>query len=263
MKNAAIELEKIINDKVHGSTELLVLIINHFIKYKDDIDYLILAAQKIKKSLSHFPSINKFIREVESILRKKNSVALNNYLIEFNKKNNKTFEKIFYNASKSLLKLNSILTISHSKTLIKVFGILKKLNPKLKIIVCESRPDNEGIIMGKEFVKMKIKTELITEAMAGNYIKKVDAVILGADQILPNGNVINKTGSRLLAILAKYHKIPVYVLANSDKIVKKKILVHYKQVDAKIFAIKNAGLKFRNENFEEIEKNLITKIFYD
>jgi hypothetical protein len=50
MKNAAIELEKIINDKVHGSTELLALIINHFIKYKDDTDYLILAAQKIKKS---------------------------------------------------------------------------------------------------------------------------------------------------------------------------------------------------------------------
>ena len=47
----------------------------------------------------------------------------------------------------------------------------------------------------------------------------------------------------MIAVVAKYQKIPVYVLASSDKIVNKKII--------------------RNDNFEEIEKELITKIITD
>ncbi len=127
------------------------------------------------------------------------------------------YQRIFDSGRSQLLGCNTVLTISHSKTLIKIFAIWKKLSPNLKVIISESRPENEGILMAKELLKLGIDCEIITEAMTGSVIKVVDAVILGADQILENGNIVNKTGSRLLAVLAKHHHLPVYVLASSVK----------------------------------------------
>ena len=243
MKKAEKELEIILNDKVHGSSELINLIFDHLLKYKTDITYLKNSAVKIKTRLSHFPVIINFIREIENILKGKKKDNLTDYIINTRAKKNEAYERLFKKSYKVLSKHKTVLTISHSKTLIKIFELWKKSCSKLKVIICESRPNNEGIFLSDELSKFKIKTEVITEAMSGKLIKEVDAVILGADQILSNGNIINKTGSRMLVILAKNQKIPVYVLATSDKIINKKNII--------------------DENFEEIEKGLITKIFSD
>jgi len=42
---------------------------------------------------------------------------------------------------------------------------------------------------------------------------KVDAVIVGADRIAANGDVANKIGTYMVAVLAKTHKMPFYVAA--------------------------------------------------
>ena len=263
MKMADKELEMILNDKLHGSSEILNLIHQHFLKYKDDIAYLNKALLRIQKNLSHFPVIIHFTKDVEDILNGKKRNSLSDYLLEFSKKRNEVYKTIFKKASKYLSKHNTVLTISHSKTLIKIFQLWKESNPNLKVIICESRPNEEGILMAKEISKLKIETEIITEAMSGNIIRGVDAVILGADQILSNGSIVNKTGSRMLAVLAKYQKIPVFVLASSDKIVNEKIIKHEIIDEDYATTLKGKRLKFRNENFEEIENKLITKIFTD
>jgi methylthioribose-1-phosphate isomerase len=41
----------------------------------------------------------------------------------------------------------------------------------------------------------------------------VHMVMVGADRILPDGSVINKIGTYTLAVLAKKHGIPFYVVA--------------------------------------------------
>ncbi len=43
--------------------------------------------------------------------------------------------------------------------------------------------------------------------------KLVDKVIVGADRIALNGDVINKIGTYTLAVLANHHGIPFYVAA--------------------------------------------------
>ena len=261
MKKAENELEIILNDKVHGSSELLNLICIHFLKYKNNAEHLNKALHKIKQNLSHFPVITNFLKDIENILNGKKQDSLTDYLIKFRKENDETYERMFKRALNILSTYKIVLTISHSKTLIKIFKLWKKSCSDLKVIICESRPNYEGILMADEISKLRIKTEVIPESMSGNIIKEVDAVILGADQILSNGNIVNKTGSRMLAVLAKYHKIPVYVLASSDKIVRKKIISHEKLNQYKLAPIKNKNIKFRNKNFEEIEKELISKIF--
>jgi len=43
--------------------------------------------------------------------------------------------------------------------------------------------------------------------------KEVDAVVVGADRIAGNGDVANKIGTYMVAVLAQKHQIPFYVAA--------------------------------------------------
>ena len=42
---------------------------------------------------------------------------------------------------------------------------------------------------------------------------KIDCVIVGADRIAANGDIANKVGTYMLAVLAEKHEIPFYVVA--------------------------------------------------
>lgn len=263
MRQREKELQKILDNKVHGSSELYNLLIQHFQKYSDDLDYIATASKRIKNNLAHFPVIINLINDIEVALKCNNIKYLKSYLQSLKIKKNKTYFNIFRKAENSISEINTVITISHSKTLIEIFRLWKKLNPILKVFVCESRPNNEGILMAEELLKLKIKTEIITEAMAGSKIKTADAVILGADQILSNGNIINKTGSRILAIIARYEGIPVYVFSTSDKKVRRRIKTKDAAEKNKFPVLNHKRLKYINENFEEIEKKLVTRIFYD
>jgi methylthioribose-1-phosphate isomerase len=56
--------------------------------------------------------------------------------------------------------------------------------------------------------------------MAANLMKEgqIDCVIIGADRITSNGDVVNKVGSYSLAVNCAYHKIPFYTAAPGSTI---------------------------------------------
>ncbi len=90
-----------------------------------------------------------------------------------------------------------------------------------KVFVDETRPYLQGArLTAWELQQEKIPYTLITDNMAGYMMKteKIDAVIVGADRIASNGDVANKIGTYSLSILAKYHKIPFYVVAPTSTI---------------------------------------------
>ena len=43
--------------------------------------------------------------------------------------------------------------------------------------------------------------------------KKIDAIFIGADRIVSNGDTANKIGSSSLAIIASHYNVPFYVVA--------------------------------------------------
>ena len=47
---------------------------------------------------------------------------------------------------------------------------------------------------------------------------QIDAVLVGADRIAVNGDTANKIGTYTLAVLAKHHRIPFYVVAPTSTI---------------------------------------------
>jgi methylthioribose-1-phosphate isomerase len=89
-------------------------------------------------------------------------------------------------------------------------------NKKLHVWVDETRPYLQGArLTAYEVAHAGIPFHLITDNMAAALMRqgKVDAIIVGADRIVANGDTANKIGTYGLAVLAKEHRIPFYVSA--------------------------------------------------
>ncbi|MBU2710981.1 translation initiation factor eIF-2B [Zooshikella harenae] len=108
-----------------------------------------------------------------------------------------------------------LLTHSYSSTVKELLSQLSRDN--YRIICTESRPGNEGKRLAAYASVLGVPCTYITDAQVGIVIPKVHAVILGADCILADGSVVNKSGSFLLALAAKEYQKPVYVVCESFK----------------------------------------------
>ena len=85
---------------------------------------------------------------------------------------------------------------------------------KISVIADETRPFLQGArLTAWEMVQEGIPLTLITDNMAGHLMARgeVDAVIVGADRVAANGDVANKIGTYMVAVLARRHGIPFYV----------------------------------------------------
>jgi len=85
---------------------------------------------------------------------------------------------------------------------------------QISVIANETRPFLQGArLTAWELVQEGIAVTLITDGMSGHLMSRgeIDAVIVGADRVAANGDVANKIGSYMLAVLARRHSIPFYV----------------------------------------------------
>lgn len=85
-----------------------------------------------------------------------------------------------------------------------------------RVFADETRPVLQGArLTAWELVNEGIPTTLITDSMAGFLMSRgeINCVVVGADRITGNGDVINKIGTYTVAILAREHGIPFFVAA--------------------------------------------------
>jgi len=96
-------------------------------------------------------------------------------------------------------------------------GVIRSAkNKHIRVIANETRPYLQGArLTAWELVREGIPCTLITDSMAGHLMSRgeVDVVVVGADRIAANGDTANKIGTYPLAVLAKRHGIPFYVVA--------------------------------------------------
>jgi methylthioribose-1-phosphate isomerase len=86
----------------------------------------------------------------------------------------------------------------------------------VSVIADETRPYLQGArLTAWELMRDDIPVTLITDNMSGHIMKKggVHAVVVGSDRIAANGDVANKIGTYMVAVLARRHGIPFYVAA--------------------------------------------------
>ena len=85
---------------------------------------------------------------------------------------------------------------------------------RISVIADETRPFLQGArLTAWELVQEGIPVTLITDGMAGFMMAhgEIDAVVVGTDRVAANGDVANKIGTYMVAVLAQRHRVPFYV----------------------------------------------------
>ena len=91
-----------------------------------------------------------------------------------------------------------------------------ELGRRISVYADETRPLLQGSrLTAWELSKAGIDVTVITDSMAASVLgrKRIDLVLVGADRIARNGDVANKIGTYGVAVLAREHRIPFYVVA--------------------------------------------------
>lgn len=120
-------------------------------------------------------------------------------------------------AARGILKnCNSLLTLSYSST---VESILRHGLPSdCRVAIAESRPLMEGRLLFKNLQHTFADLRLITDAQMGLTTPDTDLVLVGADTILLDLAVVNKTGTYLSALVSHTHSRDFFVAADTYKI---------------------------------------------
>jgi methylthioribose-1-phosphate isomerase len=155
-------------------------------------------------------------------------------------------------------------------TALGVFRSAVEAGKKISVIADETRPFLQGArLTAWEMVQEGIPVTLITDNMAGHLMAhgEIDAVVVGTDRVAANGDVANKIGTYMVAVLAKRHNIPFYVacpLSTIDLNIAsgKDIPIEERSVDEvkgfRDYHWAAEGVKIRNPAFDVTPAELVT-----
>lgn len=92
---------------------------------------------------------------------------------------------------------------------------------RIHVYADETRPRSQGArLTAWELMQDSIPVTLIADNAAGYFLRtgKIQAVLVGADRIAANGDVVNKVGTYKLAVVAKENGVPFYTVAPTSTI---------------------------------------------
>lgn len=97
--------------------------------------------------------------------------------------------------------------------------VLKAAESKqFRCVVTESRPNLGGVNPILDIFKNAgIPTSLILDCAVASILSEVDLCLVGAEGVMENGSIVNRTGTYQIGIVAKQLKKPFYVAVESYK----------------------------------------------
>jgi ribose 1,5-bisphosphate isomerase len=157
-----------------------------------------------------------------------------------------------------------ILTHCNSDTAI---SILKKAwddGKKIKVVCTEARPRHQGYLTAKQLADYGIPTTLVIDSAVHWAVKElsVDKVVVGADTICANGDVVNKVGTAQIALCAYESDVDFFVAAESLKFSPQSLMgkmVKIEERDVKEVT-EIPGVAIRNPGFDVTEAKYIDAI---
>ncbi len=152
----------------------------------------------------------------------------------------------------------SVATLSRSGT---VLEALRTSEPS-RVFVAESRPAREGIDVAETLAETTASAVTVHTDAATAYVlagEDVDRVVVGADTVLPDGAVVNKTGTRALAIAADREGIPVSVVAATDKVSTREA-VNLESGDRSAVYAGDASIDVLNPTFDVTPADCVSEI---
>jgi len=188
--------------------------------------------------------------------------AFKSYFTNFREFLKNSVETIANSAQRKIEHSTTIGTLSYSKAVRSAILQANKSKKKINLIISESVPGSEGITLANELHNEHIETLLIPDMAWGKYAKSCDLFLLGCDCIT-EGFIINKTGSYILAVLAKNFSIPFVVLGSRLKIMPARFI---SSSEMKESTLENWGTRVKPESrtsaplFEAVPLELVSEI---
>jgi translation initiation factor 2B subunit (eIF-2B alpha/beta/delta family) len=124
-------------------------------------------------------------------------------------------ERLCEEALKTLPPCASAATLSSSTA---VEATLRRLGPRVeRLYVAESRPALEGVGLAERLASSGLSPTIVADAALPGLVGSVDIVLTGADAVTER-SFVNKAGSYALALAAREADVPLFVLAETRKI---------------------------------------------
>ena len=147
-----------------------------------------------------------------------------------------------------------VFTHCHSSTVTRLLAKAKADGKNFKVICTETRPAFQGRITAKEMLELGIETTFIVDSAARSFMGNVDLVIVGADAITSEGNVVNKIGTSSIAVLANEARKPFYVVSELLKFDPETLMGNYEKIEQRnpreVWKEAPERLKVRNPAFD-------------
>ena len=107
----------------------------------------------------------------------------------------------------------NVMTHCHSSLVTAILLEAKSQNKNFKVINTETQPRLQGRKTAKKLVDAGIEVTHVVDSAMRWAVRhfEVNVIIIGADSITSEGTIINKIGSRLLALVAHEEHVPFYV----------------------------------------------------
>ena len=154
-----------------------------------------------------------------------------------------------------------VLTHCHSSTVTNLLKRAKYEGRVFEVICTETRPVLQGQITAKEMLDMGIKTTFIVDSAARFFMNDVDLVLVGADAITSEGNVINKIGTSMTALVAQEARAPFYVVSELLKFDPATVSGDYEKIEERspneIWKNAPKELTIRNPAFDVTRRDFI------
>jgi ribose 1,5-bisphosphate isomerase len=154
-----------------------------------------------------------------------------------------------------------VFTHCHSSSVTYMLAKALKMGKKFEVLCTETRPAFQGRITAKEMLGLGVKTTFIVDSAARSFINNVDLVVVGADAITSEGNVVNKIGTGTIALLAREARKPFYVVSELLKFDPATLYGEYERIEERsrneVWAEAPAELNVRNPAFDITPRDLI------
>jgi len=220
-------IEEIKRDNISGSVELakksaeiLIELVNKDIT----LTQIKKASYSLVKVQPNMASIFNLVNNLMLTIDKNKKQQLKNIVYNYCKKYIQDLESSDKKISKLAIKLiknnSTIITHSYSSTVLNTLIFAKNSGKKFSVISTEARPIKEGVKFAKKLGENNIKVKLLVDSAVFSFISYADMILIGGDAVTDSG-LINKIGTKGIAMTAQHYNTPTYALCSTIKFLPK------------------------------------------
>ncbi len=153
-----------------------------------------------------------------------------------------------------------VLTLCHSSQVMAAIVAAHQHTPEVRVVALETRPWNQGHISASHLAKHGVAVTFVVDGAASRYLHDgdVDQVVVGADAVLPGGDLVNKIGTFGVAASAAHAGIPVHCVASAIKFTSRRTVPIEHRDPAEVWADAPDGVRIENPVFDHVPADLVS-----